>query len=167
MLFRSIFFCCLAFIASAHAYQPNHPIQISNAYARATVTPEQRNGVAFLNIENTSEQTYRLTSAVASISKMTQIHTMIREGDVMKMREAGTITLAPNATVEMVPGKGYHIMLIGLTQPLQAGDTFSLALNFEKKPAGSNSFEKTATIELQIPVRKEVQSTPTNHGHTN
>ncbi|MGZ3237984.1 MAG: copper chaperone PCu(A)C, partial [Burkholderiaceae bacterium] len=32
----------------------------------------------------------------------------------------------------MQPGNGYHIMLVGLKQPLKLGDKFSLTLTFEK-----------------------------------
>jgi copper(I)-binding protein len=60
------------------------------------------------------------------------MHTMSMDGNVMKMREVSSIELKPSVKVSMKPGDGYHIMLIGLKQPLKIGDKFPLTLTFEK-----------------------------------
>jgi copper(I)-binding protein len=70
-----------------------------------------------------------------------EVHTVIREGDVMRMREVTAIDLAPKSTTELKPGS-YHIMLMELAGPLKAGDRFPLTLVFEK--AGS------ITVEVQV-----------------
>ncbi len=55
-------------------------------------------------------------------------------GDTATMRPVPRVELKSGATLELKPGS-YHIMFIGLKQPLLAGTTFALTLKFEK--AGS------------------------------
>ncbi len=57
---------------------------------------------------------------------------MSMDGNVMKMREVNGIEIKPSARVALEPGQGYHIMLVGLKQPLKAGEKFPLTLTFEK-----------------------------------
>jgi len=52
-----------------------------------------------------------------------------------------SIEIAPASTLEMKPGEGYHLMLMGLRQPLQAGQRFPLTVQFEK--AGKMEIEVT------------------------
>lgn len=60
----------------------------------------------------------------------------------MRMREVTDgVAVAPGTTVKFAPG-GYHIMLMGLKQPLKAGDRFPLTLKFAK--AGS------VTVDVQV-----------------
>jgi len=51
----------------------------------------------------------------------------------MKMREVGSIEIKPAEKIAMQPGNGYHIMMIGLTQQLKAGDKVPMTLTFEKQ----------------------------------
>ena len=51
---------------------------------------------------------------------------------VMRMREIDGIALAPKASIKMRPGMGFHLMLIGLRQPLKEGATFPMTLTFER-----------------------------------
>ena len=56
---------------------------------------------------------------------------MKMEGVVMRMREVDAIDLPADARVELKPG-GLHLMLLGLKEPLKAGQHFPLKLRFEK-----------------------------------
>jgi copper(I)-binding protein len=61
----------------------------------------------------------------------------------MTMRElADGLELPAGKTVSLAPG-GYHVMLIGLGQPLKAGSTFDLHLSFEKAP------EQTVSVQVR------------------
>ena len=51
-------------------------------------------------------------------------------GDVMTMVEVGKVDLPAGETVSLEPG-GLHIMLLELPEPLEAGDTFDITLDFE------------------------------------
>ncbi|PKP62731.1 MAG: hypothetical protein CVT86_07040, partial [Alphaproteobacteria bacterium HGW-Alphaproteobacteria-8] len=62
--------------------------------------------------------------------------------------------LAPGAPAVLAPG-GLHVMLMGLTAPLAAGDALPLTLIFEK--AGS--------VTLSAPVIAVGAPAPMNHEH--
>lgn len=106
-------------------------ISITAPHARPTVAG-QPGGAAYLTLENTGASADRLLGVTSPVAQSADIHTMRMDGDIMRMREAGELPLAPAAKVEMKPGMGYHIMLNGLKQPLQEGASFPLTLTFEK-----------------------------------
>lgn len=60
----------------------------------------------------------------------------------MTMREVESIDVPAGASVALEPG-GYHVMLLGLDAPLEAGDTFAIELDFEE--AGT----RTVTAEVR------------------
>jgi hypothetical protein len=51
----------------------------------------------------------------------------------MKMRSVAALPVAPGKPVVLSPG-GYHVMLMGLKQPLVEGESFPLTLTFEHGP---------------------------------
>jgi copper(I)-binding protein len=106
-------------------------LYINHAVARPSY-PGQPSGAAYFSIENRGSTLDKLISISSPIAKSVQIHTMSMEGGVMKMREADGIEIKPSSKIIMQPGNGYHIMLIGLKQPLKPGDKFPLTLTFEK-----------------------------------
>lgn len=114
----------------AHDYKAGD-LQVGHPWARPTV-PGQPSGGAYLSIENTGKTADKLLSVTSPVAKASEIHTMSMEGNTMKMREVGTIEVKPSEKIAMVPGNGYHVMLIGLSQPLKAGDKFPMTLTFEK-----------------------------------
>ncbi|MCA1324184.1 copper chaperone PCu(A)C [Herbaspirillum sp. alder98] len=118
-------------LAQAHEYHVGK-LDIGHPYARATV-PGQPAGGAYLSIENKGTAADRLVALSTPAAKTTEIHTMAMEGNVMKMREVdGGLEIKPGQKIAMQPGNGYHIMLMGLTKPLKAGDKLPLTLTFEK-----------------------------------
>ena len=116
--------------AYAHDYKVAE-LQIGHPWARPTV-PGQPSGGAYLSIENKGKAGDKLIAVASPIAKSAEIHTMSMEGNVMKMREVGSIDIKPTEKIAMQPGNGYHIMLIGLSQPLKVGDKIPLTLTFEK-----------------------------------
>jgi periplasmic copper chaperone A len=75
------------------------------------------------------------------------------DGNVMKMREAGQVEIKPSTRLEMKPGDGYHLMLMGLRQPLKAGETFPLTL----------TFEKAGKAEVKVTVQEKAEGKPGSH----
>ena len=55
---------------------------------------------------------------------------MINDGGIMRMRDVTAIDLPPGKPVTLRPG-GLHIMMIGLKQQLQPGQSVPLTLRFE------------------------------------
>ncbi len=102
---------------------------VDGAFARATVG-KQANGAAYLQLSAKGDDV--LLSASAPVASKVEIHSMSMEGDVMKMRALDKLEIKGGEKIAMQPGSGAHIMLMGLKQPLKAGDTFPLTLNFRK-----------------------------------
>ncbi|MDB5648824.1 MAG: hypothetical protein JWL62_344 [Hyphomicrobiales bacterium] len=107
------------------------PIRIEKAWARATPGGSTIGG-AYLKVTNTGAVADKLVSGETGISDRFELHDMSMTDGVMQMRPvADGITLAPGQIVELRPG-GLHVMLVGLKQPLKAGENFSAVLKFEK-----------------------------------
>lgn len=118
-------------LSQAHEYKLGQ-LEIGHPYARATV-PGQPAAGAYLSIENKGSTPDRLVSVSSPVAKSGEIHTMAMEGNVMKMRELdGGLEVKPGQKIAMQPGNGYHIMLMGLSKPLQAGQKVPATLTFEK-----------------------------------
>jgi periplasmic copper chaperone A len=88
-------------------------------------------GAGFLSISNRGAAADRLLSASTPAARAVELHTMLRDGDVMRMRAVEAIEVPPGQTVALRPG-GLHIMLVGLSRPLREGETVPLTLRFER-----------------------------------
>ena len=106
-------------------------VSVEQAKARATMG-KMPNSAAFVQIENKGSADDALLSAASAAAERVEIHHMSMEGDVMKMRAVDSIAIKAGEKVEMKPGQGYHLMLMGLKKPLKAGEKFPLTLNFRK-----------------------------------
>ena len=114
--------------AAAHDYTTGD-IAIGHPWTRAAGAGGNAGG--FLQLRNTGTQADRLIAASTPAARVTELHTMTRDGDVMRMRPVQDIPIPPGGTVELRPG-GFHIMLIGLAAPLQQGARVPLTLRFER-----------------------------------
>jgi copper(I)-binding protein len=113
--------------ASAALAQPAQ-LEIKNAWARATAGTADT-GVAYVTIQSPTAD--RVVSLSTPVAKKAELHTMSMEGMVMKMRPLDGLDIPASEAVTLKPG-GDHVMLMGLNQPLRAGQTFPLTLDFEK-----------------------------------
>lgn len=118
----------LSLAAFAHEYKVG-TITIGHPWARATPGPV-RNSAAFMTFDNAGAAD-KLVSVSGDVAKEIQIHSMITEAGVMKMREVTSVDVPANGKAELKPG-GFHIMLIGLKEGLKDGEKFPLKLKFEK-----------------------------------
>jgi copper(I)-binding protein len=88
-------------------------------------------GAGFLTIGNRGAAADRLVGASSPAARTTELHTHMREGEVMRMRPVPGIDIPPGGTVTLEPG-GMHLMLIGLAAPLRQGETVPVTLRFER-----------------------------------
>jgi len=109
-------------------HQAMKSVAVTGAWARASVG---RNGAAFLTLTNHGKAEDRLVAAEADVSKRVELHTHIRDGNIMRMRQVDHIAVASGKTVTLKPG-GLHVMFLGLTRKLKKGESFPLTLVFEK-----------------------------------
>lgn len=110
-------------------------LTVTNAFSRAT--PGAGPGVAYLTIHG-GDVADRLVGVSSPRSSKVELHTMSMDGDVMQMREVDAIDVPAQGEVKLMPG-GMHLMLLGLTAPLKAGEKVSLTLHFER--AGNRTVE--------------------------
>lgn len=121
-------------------------IEIVAPYARSA-SPTAKTGAAFMQIVNHGGAD-RLIDAASPAADLVQLHTHIEgEGGVMKMQhvEEG-FDLPEYGTLSLERG-GHHVMLMGLTAPLEQGDTVSVTLTFET--AGDMTVEVPVDLERQ------------------
>ena len=138
MLSKPLAFAACLLTAGAVMAQTGQ-VELKDAWARAT-PGKAENGAAYLTIVSPGAD--RLVSLSTPVAKKAQLHTMTTEGGVMKMRPLDGLDVPAGQPVMLKPG-GAHIMLMGLNQPLQAGQSFPLTLSFEK--AGQR--EVTVAVE--------------------
>lgn len=154
ILLRACALLLLSLIGTAHAQS----VVIDKAVARATVS-KMPNGAAFLQIENKGPDDVLLSGSSPAASRV-EIHTMTMEGDVMKMRALDQLELKAGQRLDMKPGSGIHIMLMGLKKPLTAGEKFSLTLNFRN----AGKIETTVdVVDMKMPMKKG--ETHEHHDH--
>jgi len=127
MSHRPLFFAALLLVA-ANATAQTGSVEVKNAWARAT-PGKSENAAAYLSMQ--SPVADRLTGASTPVAKKAELHTMTMEGAVMKMQPIAAVDLPAGQEVTLKPG-GMHIMLLGLTAALKAGQSFPLTLQFEK-----------------------------------
>ena len=127
-------------------------ISIGHPWARAT-PGAVKNSAAFMVFDNKGAAD-RLIAVSGDVAKDIQIHSMITEAGVMKMREIKALDIPANGTAELKPG-GFHVMLIGLKDGLKDGEKFPLKLKFEK--AGE--------VTVQVTVEKPGAPDHAEHKH--
>ena len=111
---------------------------ITQAWSRQTPSGAKVAG-GYLTIENKGTTADTLLSGSGDVAGRVEIHEMAMDGGVMKMRPVPNgVEIKPGQTVEFKPG-GFHIMMMGLKQPLEVGKTIKATLVFEK--AGSVDIE--------------------------
>lgn len=98
-------------------------------------------GVGYLAIINAGDKADRLLSASTSIAERVELHTMTMDNGIMRMRKLDNgIELNPQTVTELKPG-GLHLMLIGLKQRINEGDTVPIDVTFEQAGKVSLAFE--------------------------
>jgi periplasmic copper chaperone A len=108
-------------------------LTIDDAWARQT--PDMAtNGAVYLTVRNTGAAADKLLSATAQVSDKVELHQTTSSGGMMSMEPVAGIDVPAAGTVELKPG-GYHIMLVGLKSPLEAGQKIPVTLQFEKAGA--------------------------------
>lgn len=91
-------------------------------------------GAGFLAVSNGGGAADRLLSASSPAARSVELHTMVRDGEVMRMRHVEAIEVPPGQTVTLRPG-GLHMMLVGLSRPLREGEYVPVTLRFERAGA--------------------------------
>lgn len=140
------FFALLALAASlatplsAHQYKAGS-LSIAHPWSRQTA-PGQSVGGAFMTIANAGAQPDQLLGGSTPAAERIEIHSMSMDGGVMRMRPLPDgLPVPAHGALTLQPG-GFHIMLIGLKQPLALGTRIPVTLRFRRAGA--------VTVELAV-----------------
>jgi copper(I)-binding protein len=141
----------LSVLSSVAAYAGD--IIVVDPFARASAGSVNV-GAAFMTLKNSGAAADALVAAESPVAARTELHTHIRDGEVMRMRQVSLIDVPAGESVDLRPG-GAHIMLIDLKEPLKQGETFPLTL----------TFAKAGTVTVQVPVKSPGEMPLPEHQH--
>ncbi len=129
--------CCLLLLPASSRAEP--ALSVTEAWARES-PPGSPNGAVYLTLHNRGKVPDRFLGASGAVATAIELHTVLMEDQVMKMRRVDAMPVPPGLPVVLKPS-GPHLMLIGLTQPLRAGQSFPVRCHFEH--AGEISVDVT------------------------
>lgn len=109
---------------AAHAQD----LSISAVWCLAS-PPASKNGAVYLRVDNASSQADMLMGAETGVAKSIDLHSTMHMNGHMKMHRHNSFAIPAKGSLELAPG-GRHIMLMGLVEPLEAGQKFALNLKF-------------------------------------
>jgi copper(I)-binding protein len=137
---RNIFIAAALLCLPSLAEAASPPaIAASNAWARASIGASTM-GAAYLTLTDNGAPD-SLTGVTTPVAASASLHQTTTEGGIKRMRPVPVLPLAPGKSVTFAPG-GYHIMLMGLTHKLKAGEQFPLTLTFTHAPP--------VTVQVQV-----------------
>lgn len=143
MKYRYLLFAMLILIISACTKgSTDSRIKIEDAWVRAaSVMSNQDQGqmghmggstsAAYMRISNSGSEPDRLLKASCDAANNVELHISEMKDGVMTMHPVESIEVPAKGQVELKPG-GLHIMLIGITRDLAAGEKVKISLDFEK-----------------------------------
>ena len=109
--------------------QSTSGVTVNEPWVRGTVNGQTATG-AFMEL--TASETTTLVGVSSPVAGFCEVHEMVLDNGIMKMRAMPKLDLPAGKRVALKPGS-YHIMLMDLKQPLQKGDSVPLMLKLEGK----------------------------------
>ncbi len=117
--------------SAVEADVPGSVITVTHPWSRETAEGQEVGG-AFLTISNDGDAPDRLLGGSTPVAAEVQVHTVDMDDGVMRMRQLESgLDIPAGETVTLKPGS-FHIMLMGLKQPLKQGEMVPLTLEFEQ-----------------------------------
>ena len=129
-------------------------VTVQDPYVRLAPPNAPATG-AFMVIRKGGDKDVKVVSASNPASKVTELHTHLNEGGVMKMRPVPAIDVKAKGEAVLKPG-GLHVMLIDLKAPMKEGDVVPITLGFDD---GSSK-----QVDAKV-VRPTAAAMPMDHKH--
>jgi copper(I)-binding protein len=104
-------------------------LELNDLWVRASV-PGQTTGAGYLHINNSSATADRLLWAESDAATRTELHQVITEDGVAKMRQVAGIDIPAHGSAKLSPG-GFHVMFLQLTGPFKQGSIVPVVLKFK------------------------------------
>ena len=104
-------------------------VSVQDPYVRLA-PPNAPATAAFMVIRNGGDKDVKVVKADNPVSRVTELHTHINDGGVMKMRPVPAIEVKAKGEAVLQPG-GLHVMMIDLKAPMKEGDSVPVTLTFD------------------------------------
>ena len=117
-----------SYIVALQADSAAQSLSIGNPWIRESLPPHSQ-GAGYMTIENQGSAEEVLTRVEADGAGKVEIHLSYEEGEVMKMKKVGHISIPGGGNVALQPG-GLHLMLVDLEDKLETGESVKLTLHF-------------------------------------
>ena len=148
ILFIHLFFV-INYVSFAHDYS-KEDINIDHPIIKV-VKSDSKVGAGYMKIINKSDKKIKLISLEANIAKTQEIHEVILENDVYKMRPINnSILIKPEDILEFKP-KSYHFMFFNFNKKLEENEMLEAKLIFDKG--------------LEIPIKFKIIIGHNEHNH--
>lgn len=120
-------------------------VKVDDAWVRATVKGQTASG-GFMSL--TASRDLTLIGFTTPAAGQAELHDMVMEDDVMRMRAIDALPLPAGQAVMLKPGPGgKHLMLMNLKRQLKEGEQVALKLKLRTADG------KTLTQDVTVPVR--------------
>ena len=150
-------------------------VNVTKAWTRATAPGQDSASVQMII---TSKKDATLIGVASGSAQSAEIHSMVMEGDVMKMRAIDSIPLPAKEAVTL-GADGNHLMLLGLKNPLKAGHKlpFALTVKFADgrtsviralaviKPLQTTGDEAQMHMQPEAPAANQTETMQHDHHH--
>ena len=130
-------------------------IEIKDAYVRAT-PPGLPNSAAFMTVVNKTSEDRTIVKVSSTVAKAVELHTHDMSNGMMRMYQVPKVTIPKKGQTVFQPS-GYHVMFIGLYNPLKVGETVTFTFEFK------NGETKTITA----PIKSVMSGMNHNMNHSN
>jgi hypothetical protein len=138
-------------------------LTIDAAWARPSIG-KRGNSAAYMSITNNGGTTDKLIAVSTPQAGKAELHTHIRDGEIMRMRQVkGGIPVPAQGSVALKPGS-YHVMLMKLSSQIKKGAMLPLTLTFEKAGVVTVHAPVTMTPAIKGHGHKEMKGMK-GHGH--
>lgn len=141
------------------ALASKNTVSIQNAWVRSTKAGQDV-GAAYMTL--TSNQDATLMQVESDVTKSIEIHSMVMQKGVMKMRMLETLALAAGKPYKLEPG-GFHLMLFDLAKPLKEGEQVNFKLTFKDKD--NVEFKQNINVPIQTSVNGNGRNPHEEHHH--
>jgi hypothetical protein len=98
----------------------------------------------YMRLVNATASPDAVVRAASEAAAAVELHTVEMENNVARMRPVSQIDIPANGMVELKPG-GFHVMLLGIKQDLEPGDTVALTL----------TLQSGGTLNVDAPVQEQ------------
>lgn len=105
-------------------------LEIMSPWSRATPKGAST-AIGYMTIKNNGAAPDRLIGGSIDVAGGFQLHSMVMENGVAKMRELKAVEIKPGQTIEFKPG-GSHVMFVKLIHALNKGEPIKGMLVFEQ-----------------------------------